>query len=100
MRSAICFFICFYFLGCASLLYINNGCGLFEVLHLESCSASQSDDGKVQKDASPAQNPLDFNCYLKGTLVHQEIQVQQECEYGKVLIDQGELSTIKRDVLP
>ena len=36
--------------------------------------------GKVQKDASPAQNPLDFNPYLKGTLVHQEIQVQQECE--------------------
>ena len=22
--------------------------------------------GKVQKDASPAQNPLDFNPYLKG----------------------------------
>ena len=41
--------------------------------------------GKVQKDASPAQNPLDYNRYLKGTLAHQEIQVQQECEYWEGL---------------
>ena len=44
MRSAICLFICFSFLGCASLLYINKGCGLFEVPYIESSSGSQSDE--------------------------------------------------------